>query len=284
MDYTHLFEENLALIDGVIASVCRRGGLSGADAEDFASIAKLALIENDYAILRPFEGRSSLSTFLVIVIHRLLLDERTRERGRWHASREAERFGAAGIALERVVRRERRTVEEALPIVQAIDPTLTRDEVLKMESRLPIRAPRPRAVQLSADEEHVAAGESTDARAFATYAQQLSDRTSAVMRGALAAMSLEDRMIVRFHFGSSFPVSEIAALLRLPQRPLYRRVERLLRQLRAALAAEGIEASDAAELIGCATRELDFGLANGKPADARQTNHHDTSRSVEEAE
>jgi hypothetical protein len=63
-----LFEANLGLIDRVIGGVCRRPGLFGADAEDFASAVKLALIKNDYAIaiLRPFEGRSALSTFLTI--------------------------------------------------------------------------------------------------------------------------------------------------------------------------------------------------------------------------
>jgi DNA-directed RNA polymerase specialized sigma24 family protein len=81
-----------------------------------------SLIENDYAILRQFEGRSSLSTFLVVVIQRLLIGERTRRTGRWHPSRETESLGAAGIALERIVRRERRTIDEALPILQPIDP------------------------------------------------------------------------------------------------------------------------------------------------------------------
>jgi DNA-directed RNA polymerase specialized sigma24 family protein len=148
MDVAALFESNLALIDRVIAGVCRRAGVFGADAEDFASAVKLALIENDYAVLRPFAGRSSLSTFLTIIIQRFLIDERTKRSGRWHASREAERLGEAGIALERIVRREHRTIDEALPILQAIDPTLTRERLADMESRLPPRVPRPRPVDL----------------------------------------------------------------------------------------------------------------------------------------
>jgi DNA-directed RNA polymerase specialized sigma24 family protein len=98
-----LFESSLGLIDRVIGGVCRRAGVFGPDAEDFASATRLALMENDYAILRPFSGRSSLSTFLTVIVQRFLIDERTKRSGRWHASREAERLGEAGIALERIV-------------------------------------------------------------------------------------------------------------------------------------------------------------------------------------
>ena len=47
MDPATLFESNLDVIDRVIAGVCRRARINGADAEDFASSIKLALIEND---------------------------------------------------------------------------------------------------------------------------------------------------------------------------------------------------------------------------------------------
>lgn len=282
MDSAALFESNLALIDRVIDGVCRRAGVFGADAEDFASAAKLALIDNDYAVLRPFEGRSSLSTFLVIIIQRFLIDERTRRTGRWHASREAERIGPAGIALERIVRRERRTIDEALPIVQSIDPTLTRERLVEMEARLPQRAARPRAVDLDASEEFLAGGESADARAIDAYHQQLSERAGRVIRETLQAMPLEERMIIRFHFGESISIADISGLLRLPQRPLYRRLQSLLQRFRKALTDSGIDARDAAELIGDATRELDFGLRNGKSDPTRQTNPDETTP-VEEA-
>src|SRR5215212_5402718 len=274
MDIAALFESNLALIDRVIAGVCRRAGVYDADAEDFASSAKLALIENDYAILRPFEGRSSLSTFLVIIVQRMLIDERTKRTGRWHASREAERFGEAGIALERIVRREHRTIDEALPIVQAIDPALTRERVVEMEARLPVRPQRPRAVDLDAVDLQLPAGDRADDRANAAHVERISDRTGRVLRETLAALPLEDRMIIRFHFGEAMTIADISGLLRLPQRPLYRRIESLLKRLRAALAAAEIDARDVADLIGDATREMDFGLHDGKSDAARRTNTH----------
>src|SRR5205814_3987910 len=173
MDPATLFESNLDVIDRVIAGVCRRARINGADAEDFASSVKLALIENDYAILRPFEGRSSLATFLAIIVQRFLFDQRTKTTGRWHASREAERLGETGIVLERIVRRERRTIEEALPSVQAIDPTLARERVVEMEKRLPPRTPRPRAVDFDDASALIAATDRADRRAIDAHADNV---------------------------------------------------------------------------------------------------------------
>jgi RNA polymerase sigma factor (sigma-70 family) len=260
------------LIERVIGGVCRRAGVFGAEAEDFASIVKVALIEDDYAILRPFEGRSALSTFLVVVVQRLLSDERTKVAGRWHASREAERLGEAGIALERIVRREKRTIDEALPVLRGIDPAITREQAVEMEARLPPRQSRPHAVALEPDQEWLASADRTDDRAFAADHARMSERIARIVRETLDAMPLEDRMIVRFHFGQSMTIATISGLLRLPQRPLYRRLESLLKRFRSALAAAGVEARDVGDVIGDVTRELDFGLQDGKSDPARRTN------------
>src|ERR1051326_1881287 len=82
MSPEELFQENLPLIERVIAGICRRSGHRDADAEDFGSIVKLALIENDYAILRGYEGRAPLGAFLAVVVQRLLTREWVRQIGR----------------------------------------------------------------------------------------------------------------------------------------------------------------------------------------------------------
>jgi RNA polymerase sigma factor (sigma-70 family) len=263
-----LFRANLALIDRVIDSVCRRARLRPEDAEDFASSAKISLMEDDYAILRKYEARSSLTTFLTVVVQRLLVDDRMRNYGRWHPSAEAKRMGKAAVLLETMLHRDRRTLDEAVPHVQALEPALARAELERMAARLPERgALRPRAVPL--DEETFVARESADARALDAEAQRLSERAGRVIREALAAKSLEDRMLVRFHFGSSMSIAKVSQMMRLPQRPLYRRLESLLQHLRKALVAEGIDSSVADDL-----RDVDFGLeadANGKESGARQS-------------
>src|SRR5215212_8145573 len=85
-----LFEANLAVIERAIARVCLDAKLHGVEAEDFASSARLALLLDDCAILRKFEGRSSFATYITVVIRRLLTDQQ-RAGGRWFPSAEAQR-------------------------------------------------------------------------------------------------------------------------------------------------------------------------------------------------
>ncbi|HEX6083148.1 MAG TPA: sigma-70 family RNA polymerase sigma factor [Thermoanaerobaculia bacterium] len=256
-----LFRANLPLIERVIAKVCRRSGLRGADAEDFGSIVKLALIENDYAILRSFELRSSLTTFLTIVVQRLLSRERTRMWGRWNASAEAERLGPAAVLLEKLLVRDGRPIDEAVPIVCAVDPTLDRAAVLDLLARLPPRAPRPRLVPLDDLDDTFAAAAAADARAHDAETRRVSEHAGRVVRQAMAALPLQDRMLIRFHFGAGMSIADAARLLGVPQRPLYRRVEALLRMLRQTLEREGIGSAHVGDIISAAASEgVDFGL------------------------
>src|SRR5258706_11260820 len=134
-----MFRANLALVERVISGVCRRAGLHGADAEDFASTVNLALIENDYAILRGYEGRAPLGAFLTVVVQRMLSREWMRLRGRWHPSAEAERSGAAAVLLEKLMVRDGRSLDEAVAIVRNVDPSLDGKRARSLAEALPLR-------------------------------------------------------------------------------------------------------------------------------------------------
>ena len=260
MDPGQLFATSLSLIDKVVDGVCRRARLYGADAEDFASAVKLALVEDDYSVLRKFEGRSSLSTYLTIVVERLLCDARMHDRGRWHPSAEATRMGAAGLLLETLVRRDRRTLDEALPLVQSIEPKLGRADLEAMLARLPERRARPAAIKLDAiPADTLVAREAADAPLLASEARRLSERTAATVRKTLAAFEPEERALLKMRFAAGMSIADISRMTRLPQRPLYRRFEDLLARLRKALRLAGITVDDAGDVIAAAA-DLDFGL------------------------
>jgi len=82
MTREQLFLSQLPVIERVIGWVCARRCLRGADAEDFASTVKCRLIEDDYEILGKFGGRSSLKTYLTVVINRLYLDFQVQRFGK----------------------------------------------------------------------------------------------------------------------------------------------------------------------------------------------------------
>src|SRR5262245_53825833 len=77
-----LFTSNLALIARVVRHVASRRFLERQELKDFEAEVHLKLIEDDYAVLRRFEGRSALSTYLVAVIQRAFLDYQVKRWGK----------------------------------------------------------------------------------------------------------------------------------------------------------------------------------------------------------
>lgn len=262
------FLDHLETIGGITRFVSARAQLRGADAEDFASFVNLRLIENDYAIIRSFEGRSSPSTFLSIVIQRLLLDHRVRQWGRWHPSAEAKRLGPLAIEIERIIRRDGRTAAEALPLCRKIDATFTLERVDEIVARLPKRATRAKPVSLD-DVEHelrttddTAADEAVDRDRAA-----LSRTTSSIIRDALRTLPEKDALLLRLRFGAEMTVAEVARVLQTPQFPLYAHLRHALRDLRRRLEDSGVTKQQIEEVLSRPDSELDFGF-NDRIVDA----------------
>ena len=256
-----LFESSLDTIERTIALVCRRGRLRGADAEDFASSVKVALLEDDCAILRKHAGIASLGAYLAVVIDRMLWDGRARTMGRFYASAEATRLGPAAVMLELLVRRDQRPFEEALPILRASFPEVTRQDAERMLHRLPERTPRPRFIDLEDVDLSLAAPAGADQHAIEVEQQRLSRQTARILRDTLASFSLEDRTMLRLHYGMSQSIADVSRMMRLPQRPLYRRLENALARLRGALEQAGIDARAMPDLLaGALGEDFDFGL------------------------
>ena len=272
MSAEELFRDNLPLIERVIAGVCRRSGLRDADAEDFGSIVKLELIDNDYAILRGYEGRAPLGAFLAVVVQRMLSREWVRLRGRWHPSAEAERSGETAVLIEKLTVHDGRPLHEAIEIACNIDPSLDRASAHAIAGRLPPRAPRPRLVPMPDEEPRFVALDAADARAQENDALRFSKRAAAVVRETLASLALVDRMLIRLCFGAQMSVADASRILAVPQRPLYRRLEALMRQLRGALESAGIDSAVVESVISAGVSEFfDFGLADGKTEESHPT-------------
>ena len=118
MDYQRLLLDHLDLIDQIVRTTGRRRHLSAAEQEDFASFVRLRLIEDDYAVLRKFQNRSSLRTYLSAVIERMSLDFCVERWGRWRPSAVADRLGPVAVLLERLVSRDGHLLDEAFEIVR----------------------------------------------------------------------------------------------------------------------------------------------------------------------
>jgi len=247
MTREQLFLSELALIERVIAWVCARRCLRGADGEDFSSTVKLRLIENDYEILGRFEGRSSLKTYLTAVVNRLYLDYQTQRFGKWRPSAEARRLGPVALRLEALLYRDGLTFEEARGVLQTdFQVAESREALHELSLKVPRRISRRTG---SSTDQELPATEGGHSSVERAERQILAERTFLVLRKALGRLPARDRIVLRMHVEGGLSVADVARALGEEQKALYRRRDAAFKQLRVDLAAEGIGGGDARELL-----------------------------------
>src|SRR5579872_6065840 len=144
-----LFLDHLPLIRNVIRGVCRRHRVSADEESEFASRVLLKLIDNDYAVLRQYAGRSGLRTYLFAVVYRHLLDWRNSRWGKWRPSSHARRLGGAAVRLEQLIVRDAIPAPEAEALVAHEEKWgLSTREVEALREQLPVRAGRPKEIDV----------------------------------------------------------------------------------------------------------------------------------------
>jgi RNA polymerase sigma factor for flagellar operon FliA len=248
-DREALFLSQLDLIERVIAYTCARQRLAASDAEDFASYVKLKFVESDYALLAKFEGRSSVRTFLTVVVQRMFLDYRISAWGKWRPSAAARRAGPVAVLLERLMIRDGYPFQQACEVLRTnhrVD--ANHAELERLAGRLPIRTRR----HFEPDEalaEMPSRDRGLDDLAAERDRRVTADRLSDAVPTLMARMDVQDRLILTMRFEDGCTVAEIATILRLDQKPLYRRVDRLLKELRQGLEAEGIDCASVLEML-----------------------------------
>lgn len=257
MNPEELLLANLGLIDRIVIHVCRRNHWSGDDAQEFDGYVRLKLIENDYFVLRRFEGRSAFSTYATTVIQRLAFQYRVETWGRWRPSAEAQRIGQAAITLERLLTRDGYSFAEAVEtLTTGLQPAYTRAELEAIHVRLPLRLPRPVLVQ-ELDAANTPAHTTADAGAMQRERELLWRAAVAALDRAMGELEERDQLILRMRFWAARRMPEIAEAVGIDAKKLYKRIERLMRDLRHALQSDGVAQSDIADLLD--HTDIDFG-------------------------
>ena len=239
----------LPVIDDVAGQVCRRHRLNAAEADDFRSEVRLHFIERNYEVLRKFEGRCALATYVNVVVQRVFLDFRNRMWGRWRPSTEARRLGPTAILIERLVTRDGWPLEQALEMITTnhqIEIDETHREFCKT---LSARAPGRRMVSEDDAAEVASPGPSADANVVMAERDFAIKRVQAALERARQGLPAMDRLILKMRFDDRAAVSDIARALHLEQRPLYRTIERLLKTVGDAMRADGISQADIETLV-----------------------------------
>jgi RNA polymerase sigma factor (sigma-70 family) len=231
-----VFLTNLPTIESLVQMVARQQRMTWAEAEEFASIVRLRLIENDYAIIRKFRGGSTLRTYLTVVIARQALDYRDACWGRWRPSRAARRLGRTAVTLEKLIVRDGMTVDDAWKTVPALVASRDTERLRTFAEGLQPRVRRQWINIDDLDESHAGSTEPD------VDGMMHDGRATEALGRALRALTPDDSRLLKLRFTDGLAISTIARQEGMDQASLYRRVAALLRRLRRDLEGRGIAA------------------------------------------
>lgn len=250
MDYHKLLVEHLDLVERLIGYVARRHHLSRGDKEELASFVRFRLIDQDFAILRKFQGRSALGTYLTAVIEHLLLDFCIAKWGKWRPSAAARRLGPVAMLLEQLVTLDRLTFDEAVTTLEINHGwTGTREELRAIQVQLPTRT----ADRVAAEQEVAVAAArvgACDRMLDREDDRQIVDRVEAALACALDGLSQRDQLILKLRFQDGLSLAAIARLLHCGEKAVHQQLQGTIGVLRNRLRQQGIDAKDIERIVG----------------------------------
>ena len=240
-DGRKLYESHLDLIDRVVGFVCRRNGLRGDEGEDFRSEVHLRLMDSEFSILRAFDGRSSLKTYLTVVIQRLMLDFRTERWGRWRPSEAARRLGDDAVLLETLIVRDGHDFSDAVSIMTTTHGvTRDRDELYEMTLSFPLRWGRSSSTTVPTSESLHSPERSPEQQAIDRETIECERELSEALTETLQSVEPEERLLLRLVHLEGRKISTIARMMQQDQQSLYRTMYRLQKQFRTTLERRGL--------------------------------------------
>lgn len=260
------FLEHLRTIERIAAFVCRRNHLSPDETADFCQEVKVRLLDDDYAVIRKFEGRSSFSTYLTTVIQRLFHQWRVEQWGKWRPSAEAKRLGDKAVTLERLLTRDGYSFAEAVQVLTTpAGAVYTVAELEAIHARLPLRNPRPVLISDEVSAEAVASDGDADERIEAGDRERTARSAASTIDKVLGGMEAEDRLILQMRFWEQRKVPDIARRLQLEQKKVYKRLDKLFASMRRALEEAGVRRRDVDRLLSSGDQDLRFASTQSGP-------------------
>lgn len=244
-----LFLSHLPFIEKLALGVARRSKASLEEAEEFSSDFKYKLIQDSYAVIRKFQGKAKFKTYLTTVATHAFRDFRDKRWGKWRPSAEAIRLGPVALRLEELLDKEGRGFDEACEILRTNHRVEeSRRELEEIWKRLPPKTPR----RMEGEEklqEMPAPMQRPEDKVLDRELRETRKRVDIALTKVLNNLPAEDRLIVRMGIVEEFKVVDIGRRLCLEQKPLYRRLDKILARLRSDLEREGVRWEQVSDLL-----------------------------------
>lgn len=243
-----LLETHFKLVQQRLHHLSRRSGLPEYEAEEFRSWALLKLVEEDYRILSRWEGRSSFTTYVTVVLVNLMRDYRIHVWGKWRPSAMALREGKEAVLLERLLFRDGLPFDEAIQRMRTEHGvSLPGADLERMAAAFPPRTGRRRVDQ---EELHrIPVDGQVEAGVEGKERARTAARLREVLPPLLRELPAEERRLLELHYRDGSSMASIAPLLGRTQRELYALRDRCLRKLRKSLENAGLSTDQVGALL-----------------------------------
>jgi RNA polymerase sigma factor for flagellar operon FliA len=249
-----LYSSHADTIEAVIKAVCRRHRLTEDDRDELGQRIRLKLVDNDYAVLRRFAGRSTMRTYLVSVAEHVFQDWRNSEWGKWRPCQEARRIGPLAVELDRLLTRD------LLPYDQAVETLISRGQGTRAEmdairlrlATRQIRRPVDGEILEDLPATSGAPEESLEHKEYAAQAAKVAAAFTSVFR----ALPPSDQVIVRLRLQPDLTLDRIARMQGQEPKRFYRYCDKLDDRIHEAINQLGVSTELVKDLLAGGWLEL----------------------------
>jgi RNA polymerase sigma factor (sigma-70 family) len=250
-----------------VARVAARFRLSPADAEDLHGDLWVRLLAKRGDVLRKFRRTARIETYLSTIATNIVIDSQRKTKGKWRPTARARREGAAAIELERLISRDGLPPDQAVARLAAEWPDQQRASLACLAQSI---VPRMRRHEIGSDALIDCA--SPEPSPYTVVAEIETTQSAASLRrvlsAALAAFCQTDRDLMVWRYVDRRTVADVAATLRIDQKVLYRRFDRLGKRLRTHLEAGGFGWCAVSELLATS---CDLGSGHARRPERQMT-------------
>ncbi|HEX2120853.1 MAG TPA: sigma-70 family RNA polymerase sigma factor [Thermoanaerobaculia bacterium] len=256
-----IYLQELSTIERIASFVARRNHANQDEVDEFTQEVCVRLFDDDYAIIRKFRDRSSISTYLTTVISHLFHHWRIAQWGKWRPSAEAMRLGPKAVVVERLLTRENYSLDETVKILTTrSDSPYTLGEIEAIYLRLRPRHPRLKIISDDPSAEGIGVEPEAEGRVERRDRERTARTAAEVIDQLTPSIKQLDLLILQMRFGHALTVPEIARRLHLDQKKVYKRLDQLRKILQKRLEAAGVRSADVATLLERGDQELRFGF------------------------